>query len=234
MIAASGKRMICIPGLGGHPSVFAEYLDMFPGYELKAIEFVSRKKALEEARAALAAEKEPVVLFCHCYSAQLGIQLAEEMPEKVGGLVFLEPFFVEFQPWMKILLPINLILLGLMKILDFLGLRRRKFSYQPDYVALAKYPIYFQPFFDMRWQNPTDYFDKCYDILTYKLPKSVGAPTLMIFSPQGFSRDPGTRRRLGEVFQRVRIVEVGKGTHNVITMGASSVAEAIRESLNSK
>ena len=226
-------RLICIPGLGGHPSVFAEYIALLPEYELRSIEFVNRQKALTDARAALAAEKTPVILFCHCYSAQMGIQLAAEMPEKVSRLVFLEPYFVEFHTWMYIFRPLIWSLREITRFFGWIGLRRRTFTYQPDYITLAKYPIYIQPFFDMRWQNLTDYFDKCYDILTYKLPPSVLTPTLMIFSPQGFFRNPAKRERLKKVFSRLHIVETQTGTHNVITMGAAPVAAMIREFLNS-
>lgn len=229
----SKKKILCIPGLGGHASVFSEYFEILSEYELQSIEFVNRDKALADARAALAAEKEPIALFCHCYSSQLGIRLAAEMPDKISRLIFLEPYFVEFHPWMKTLLPVGFILLWLMRFLDWIGLRRKNFTYQPDYVALAKYPIYFQPFFDMRWQDMTDYFDKCYDILTYKLPAGVDTPTLMIFSPEGFSRNPVIRENLRKIFSRVRMAEMPEGTHNVITMGGAAVASSVREYLNS-
>jgi pimeloyl-ACP methyl ester carboxylesterase len=228
------KPLICIPGLGGHPSVFAEYAALLPEYDLRSIEFVSRDKALADARAAIsaaAAANGPVPLFCHCYSAQMGIQLAAEMPDKVSELIFLEPFFAELQPWMKILQPITLAAREIVKFFGRIGVRRRKFSYQPDYIALAKYPIYIQPLFDMRWQNLPDYFDKCYDILTYKLPQRVNVPTLMIFSPNGFSRDPANKEHLKTIFLNARLVEMKAGTHNVITMGAAPVAETVREYL---
>lgn len=221
--------MLCLPGLGGHPSVFDEYVPLLPGYRLRTIEFVNREKALRDARAILAAEPGPLPLFCHCYSAQMGIQLAAEMPEKVEKLIFLEPFFCEFHSWLQIFRPLVVFILWMARLTDRIGLRRRRFDYQPDYVALAKYPIYIQPFFDMRWQNITDYFDKCYDIATYKLPPRVEAHTLMIFSPHGFSRNPRTKEALKEVFPNARIVELADGTHNVVTMGAAAVAAAIRE-----
>lgn len=227
------KTILCIPGLGGHPSVFAEYAPLLPEHKLRSMEFVNREKALADARAVLAEEKDPVILFCHCYSAQMGIQLAKEMPAKVSHLIFLEPFFTEQHPWTKVLKPIDLAVLGIVKFFSFIGVRRRKFTYQPDYIALAKYPIYVQPLFDMRWQNLTDYFDKCYDILTYKLPQRVDTPTLMIFSPQGFSRNPAKREYLKNIFPRTRIIEMQAGTHNVITMGAASVVDTIRDYLTS-
>lgn len=225
------QKIICIPGLGGHASVFAEYADLLPDYDLRFMEFVNRAKALADARQAIVSAGGPVVLFCHCYSAQMGIQLAADFPDKVSHLVFLEPFFSEFQPWMKVLRPISWTILRLMEFSDKIGLRRRRLTYQPDYIALAKYPIYIQPIFDMRWQNLTDYFDKCYDILTYKLPPRVATPTLMMFSPNGFSRSPSIRDRLQNVFVSARIEEMRSGTHNVITMGSAPVAASVREYL---
>jgi pimeloyl-ACP methyl ester carboxylesterase len=224
------KTMICIPGLGGHPSVFAEYVALLPEYKMRSMEFVNRQKTLADTRAAIMAEKDPVVLFCHCYSAQMGIQLAAEMPSKVSSLIFLEPYFVEFHAWMYVFRPITLAVMGIVRFFSWIGVRRRTFTYQPDYIALAKYPIYIQPFFDMRWQNLTDYFDKCYDILTYKLPLGVEVPTLMIFSPKGFFRNPAKRELLRKIFSRLHIVETRTGTHNLITMGAAPVAALIRES----
>jgi pimeloyl-ACP methyl ester carboxylesterase len=212
--------------------VFSEYVEILSEYELRSVEFVNITKALADAKAALAAEKKPVVLFCLCYSSQLGIRLAAEMPDKVSQLIFLEPYFVEFHLWMKVLLPITFGIWQFMRFLDWLGIRRKNFTYQPNYVALAKHPIYFQPFFDMRWQNMTDYFHKCYDILTYKLPARVDAPTLMMFSPKGFSRSSASKEKLKEIFPHARMVEMREGTHNVITMGAPAVSVVIREFLN--
>ena len=225
------KTLLCIPGLGGHPSVFNEYVALLPEYRIRTIRFVNRADALRDARAILAEERGPATLFCHCYSAQMGIQLAAEMPEKVERLIFLEPFFAELKPWMKLLLPVGIFLLSAARLTDAIGLRRRRFRYEPDYIALAKYPIYLQPFFDMRWQNLTDYFDKCYDILTYRLPARVEAPTTMLFSPNGFSRDPRAKEKLKKIFVRSRVVEMQDGTHNVITMGGAPVAAAIRDSI---
>lgn len=226
------RTVICIPGLGGHPSVFAEYAALLSEFELRPVELVNREKTLAELRAAIGAETSPVTLFCHCYSAQIGIQIAMEMPGKIDKLIFLEPYFVEFHPWMRVFKPINLAVMGIVRFFTWIGVRRRTLNYKPDYVALARYPIYIQPFFDMRWQNLTDYFDKCYDILDYKLPPGVDIPTLMIFSPKGFFRDLAKRERLKKVFPKLRIVETREGTHNVITMGAPSVAALIRDYLN--
>lgn len=227
------RALICIPGLGGHPSVFSEYAGLLSEYDLRFVEFVNRQKTLTDVRAAIAAEKDPVTLFCHCYSAQMGIQLAAEMPDKIDKIIFLEPFFAQFHRWMFVLWPIMLAVMGIVRFFSWIGVRRRTMNYRPDYKILAKYPIYVQPFFDMRWQSLTDYFDKCYDILAYKLPPGVTVPTLMIFSPKGFFRDPAKRERLKSVFSRLRIVETQDGTHNVITMGAASVAAAIRQYLTS-
>lgn len=163
----------------------------------------------------------------------MGIQLAEEMPEKIDRLIFLEPFFQEFQPWMKILRPLTLVFLGIVRFFSWIGIRRRNFTYEPDYVALAKYPIYIQPFFDIRWQNLTDYLYKCYDILTYKLPTSVKTPVLMMFSPNGFSKNPVVHARLKEIFVEARVEKMDSGTHNVITMGAVPVASRVREYMKS-
>jgi pimeloyl-ACP methyl ester carboxylesterase len=226
------KTVLCIPGLGGHRSVFANYVDLLPEHNLHFIELVDRRTALAAARAFLERQEGQTTLFCHCYSAQMGIQLALEMPDKVKELIFLEPFFSEFQIWMRLLLPINVLFLAIVNFFDMLGLHRQRFTYQPDYVALAKYPIYLQPFFDMRWQGLDDYFDKCWDILTYRLPPRVDTPTLMLFSPGGFTRDARIKEKLLRVFPKASMVAMNNGTHNVITMGGSPVAAAVRKALN--
>lgn len=228
------KTLICIPGLGGHPSVFSEYPGLLPEYELRPVELVDHRKALAEVRTMLVAAKDPAILFCHCYSAQMGIQLAAEMPDKVERLILLEPFFVEQHRWLKTLIPLAILLMGMARFFSWIGVRRRNLNYRPDYVALAKYPIYLQPFFDMRWQNLPDYLDKCYDILAYGLPANVATPTLMIFSPSGFLRDRAKRERLKQIFSRLAITETPDGTHNVIAMAAGSVAAAIRQYLSPK
>lgn len=227
------KTLICIPGLGGHPSVFNEYKALLPEYNLRMIELVDPSKALADTRAAVREEKEPVVLFCHCYAEQLGIQVAAEMPDKVSHLIILEPVFSEFLPWTKALWPLCALLLAGARLTDRMGLRRRHFTYEPDYVELAKYPLFVQPLFDMRWQNLTDYFRKCWEQLTYRLPPRVEAPTLMILAPGGFSSDARTKERLKKIFVNARLVDMEQGTHNIVTMGGVPVAVAVRGYLGS-
>ena len=158
---------------------------------------------------------------------------AEAFPDKVTRLVLIEPFFMQFHWWRWPLFPIGYFLLGAARLTDLVGLRRRRFSYQPDYVALAKYPIFVQPLFDMWWQNLTDYFDKCVDALTFRLPARVTVPTLILYSPYGFTRDKKVRAKVRGIFVNSEVVEMDDGTHNIITTMSESAAQAIHNWLRS-
>lgn len=220
------KTIICIPGLGGHPSVFSAYDQFFSQYKLRHLELVNRQKAFKDLMAMIN-EETKVILLCNCYGAQIALQAVAVAQDKVRAIVIVEPFFVQFQQWLILFRPVIKFLYWVSLLTDCIGLRRRHFTYQPDYAKLAKYPIYVQPIFDMRWQDLTDYFDKIYDILTYTLPSKIENPTLLIFSPKGFMRSGGVRKKLQNIFVNSHVVETDGGTHNIVTIMEKSLAASI-------
>jgi pimeloyl-ACP methyl ester carboxylesterase len=218
--------ILCIPGLGGHASAFGLSPRFLPEYELRFIELTNREKAFRDALEIID-EKGKMPLLCNSYGVQMGLKLIEARPGKITHLVLIEPFFAQFSWWRGPALAVNKVLLWLCRVTDAIGLRRRHFTYQPDYVALARYPIYVQPLFDMWWQNLTDYFDKIEDILTFRLPAKVEARTLILLSPYGFTRDKAVRAKIREVFYPADVVELADGTHNVTTILKEPAVRAI-------
>lgn len=227
------KTILCIPGLGGHPSAFGLYESLLKEFKFRFIEFVNIKKALVDLQKIINEENE-VILFCSCYGIQLALKIAEFMPQTIGGIIVVEPFFAQFHWWRTPAVQLARGLLWLSKTTDKFGWRRKTFDYRPDYVKLSKYPIYCQPIFDMRWQNLTDYLDKIRDLLLFELPLRVETPTLIVFSHKGFIRSEKIKKNISEIFVNSTSIETGSGTHNIITMSGKPVAEAVRNWINNK
>jgi hypothetical protein len=223
------SSIICIPGLGGHPSVFNGYTGLFSGYKLYPITIIDRRKAIEDIKEIIRKEGK-VIFICSCYGIQLALEIVDEMPSAADQLIVIEAFFAEFQWWKKPAILINNVLMFLCRITDWLGLRRKKLYWQSvDYSKLGKYPIFVQPVFDMAWHNLTDYFIKLNDILTYKLPEKVEIKTLFVLSPHGFIQSPKIKKRLAEIFVNSEIVEISKKGHNIITNSQKLTAVPVRE-----
>ena len=149
---------------------------------------------------------------------------------KITALIIIEPFFGEFVPWpwKKIALITNRGIVHLMRWTDRLGLKRTKFP-EVNYNIVEKQPLFFQPFYDIAHQSMTDYFEKIEDILTFELPQSIETKTYFIFSPKGFIRDPKKRDRLKSIFVNSDLVEIGKNTHNIMTLSYEEIGKALRE-----
>jgi GT2 family glycosyltransferase/pimeloyl-ACP methyl ester carboxylesterase len=220
---ANGKPlMIGVPGLGGHESSLAEYVPLFPSYDLRIVRLVDHERALQEILALCEKEAE-VIFLCNCYGLQLALRAAEKMPEKVNGIIVIEAFFAQFHRWAPLARGINRGFIRTVRGLNKLGLRRTRFWSGIDYAKLARYPIYFQPAFDMLWQDLGNYFSKIDDILSFKLPAHVSTPTLIIASPGGYLRSARNRRRLRHVFGNLRILEVEDRTHNIVSTSAKEI-----------
>lgn len=225
------KTIVFIPGLGGHRSAFGGYAEFFPEYTLHYVDVVDWHKALEDLEKIAQKEKD-MILLCNCYAVQLALRLIEKNPSAVSRIVLIEPFFAEFQWWRwpgKVLI---FAILGLMKITDRFGLRRRKFKYLPDYTAISRYSIFVQPLYDMRWQSLTDYFSKIEDLLAFRLPEKVETKTFFVLSFKGFLRNPKIKKKLFSIFVNYKAVEIKQKGHNIITISQEAISREIRKWLS--
>lgn len=220
--------IICIPGLGGHPSVFNGYEKLLPDYQLIPVGLINQDKTLSDLES-IAQKNRGLVFLCSCYGLNLALRIAAKMPRAVNSIIVIEPFFVEFQPWMKLLIPLNKFLIWAAQATDKIGLRRKRFWTSVDYSKLGIYPIFIQPIFDILSQNLTDYFVKGLDILTFKLPQRVETKTLFVLSPKGFIRSEKIEQKLKGIFIKGDIVKIPRNGHNIITNSQALVANQIKE-----
>ncbi len=228
------ETIVCIPGLGGHRSAFKGYAELLSDHQFRYIEVANWKEAFIELKAIVAKEGK-VTLLCHCYGTQLGLRLVQAMPGSVSRLVLIEPFFAQLHRWRWPARLINTILVLFFTITDWFGLRRRTFPYKHriDYGQLAKYPLIFQPFFDMRWQSLTDYFLKTNDLLTFKLPERVTTKTLFVLSPKGYFRSLRDKKRVFRIFENADVAEISAMSHNIISIAPHAVVAPIEHWLKS-
>ena len=220
--------IVCIPGLGGHESSLAAYRELLPEYDFRFLRLVNIAEASRDLEG-ICRNENNVTLLCNCYGVQLAIRAIQKMPEKISRLIVVEAFFAEFHHWMVVPMVVNKWLVLICQLTDLLGLARRKFPTRIDYVKMAKYPIYVQPIFDIRWQNLTDYFLKIDDILTFRLPAEVAVPTLFILSPKGYLRSAADRKAVQSVFVNSDIVEVNENTHNIVSLSRQPISSIIRD-----
>ena len=223
--------IICIPGLGGHESSLASYKKLLPEYNVLFLRVVDHAEALIQLLD-ICKNKKKVILFCNCYGIQLALRAIEVHPEKIKQLVVVEAFFMEFHIWRIPAIYSAKALLWLLRFTDFLGFRRRRF-HSIDYAKCAQYPIIFQPLFDVRWQNLTDYFSKIEDIVTFILPARVSIPTLFILAQKGYLRSRKDRERVKSIFVHSSLVEVSSKTHNIISLASEEIASLVRTWLSS-
>lgn len=227
VLKSEKSTIVCIPGLGGHRSVFHDYGGELRDYTFQYIELVDWQKTLKELKAVAQKEKN-VILLCNCYGLQLGLRLIEALPSTVKQLVVIEPFFAEFHWWRE---PGKILVTAIISFLEFtdrLGLRRKSFPYKIDYSKLTRYPIYVQPIFDMRWQNLTDYFKKVRDILNFQLPAQIRTKTLFILSSKGFLRSPRIKNALLNTFVNADVVYVKHDTHNIISAAHKEITASMK------
>lgn len=220
------ETIVCIPGLGGRANLFSKYKGALSEYNLEFVDVINWKKAQDDIDQMIE-KHEKVIFFCNCYGMQFALRTIEKNPSKISALVVIEPYLGEFLSWRKIAIVINWCILAIMNLTDRLGIKRTKFP-EVDYNWVEKQPLYLQPFYDIWHQSMTDYFEKIDDILKFELPSHVDTKTFFIFSPKGYIRDPKKRERLKNVFPNAELVELGKNSHNIMTLSYDEIATAIK------
>lgn len=222
------KTIVCIPGLGGHVSVFNNYAQYLKEYSFEYINLINLKKGKSEILEVIKNKKEEIIVLANCYGALPLIEDFNNLENQIQKLIIIEPFFAELYWWDW---PGNIlvsILLYLSRLTDKLGFKRSKFMKDIDYTYLSRYPIWLQPFFDLSYQTTTDYLEKIYDISNFKLPKDINIPTLLIFSSGGYSQNTEKRNKIISHFKNSTVVEISKKTHNIVTVSEKEIASIIK------
>lgn len=220
------ETIICIAGLGGRSNLFNKYGDILSDYNLKFVDVINWQVAQKEVNW-LVEKSESIIFLCNCYGTQLALRAIEKTPNKVSALIAIEPYFGEFFPWKKTALVANRGILSFVKLLHLLGIKRTNFP-EVDYNWVERQPLFLQPFSDIRHQSLKDYFGKIDDILTFDLPPRVNTKTLIIFSPKGFVRDAKKRAHLKSVFSNSELAELGKNSHNIMTLSRQEIATSVK------
>ncbi|MEK9170555.1 MAG: alpha/beta hydrolase [Patescibacteria group bacterium] len=230
------KTIICLPGLGGHESVFYEYQKFFNGHGMHFLQIINEEKSFKEITEICGERAGNIVFLTNCYGAQLAIRLINSLPwnqDKISGLIIIEPFFSEFHHWRRPARTINKLILLALSAADKIGFKRKWYRKNVDYNELARYPLFFQPIFDMQWQNLDDYFKKILSLLYFQLPKQkINVPTLLIFSPKGFMQNKGRRKIVSDFFQNSSIEEIQTKSHNIITLAKDEIGDMINSWLS--
>lgn len=219
--------IICVPGLGGHESSLRDYKGLLPEYDLRYLRLIDHTQALHDI-IAIARREERVTVIANCYGAQPAIRAMAAVPGCIERLVIVEPFFAERRAWRLLGLAAVLAIVSILRLLHALGISRKRFPTHVDYTTFAKYPIFMQPLYDIRWQSLMDYFLKLEDIATFKLPERIETPTLFVVSPKGYMRSSRDRAWLKSIFVHGSFAEVNHQTHNIISRAAADIAPAIR------
>lgn len=227
---SKNKTIISIPGLGGHKSVFDKYESQFQDFDFYRVDLIDIKKTTQDVLDIID-KKNNIVLLCNCYGLQIALRVLPLKGDKIKGLIVVEPYFGEFLFWRKPAIFINHLILEFLDILDFIGFRRKTFP-NMDYSTVEKFPLFFQPFFDMWHQDLTKYFLKIDDVLTFEVPEKVELKTLFILSPKGFIQDQNKREVLKKAFVNSEIVELEEKSHNIVTIARMKISELVKNWLN--
>lgn len=218
-------KIICIPGLGGHENVFANYAQDLAEFDVETVSLIDWRKTHEEVSRIVNAS-DTVIFLCNCYGAQIALRAMYARPSKTIAFIVIEPFFAEFFSWAWMAEFFIGLLLFVKKFTDMLGLKRKTYT-EVDYSKVEEYPLFLQPFFDMQHQSLTDYFTKMEDIATFRLPVRVDTKTLFIFSPGGFMKDGAKREKLQSIFVHSEVVEMGEKSHNIVTLSRKQLVNVI-------
>ncbi|MDB5254165.1 MAG: hypothetical protein JWL80_231 [Parcubacteria group bacterium] len=221
------KSIITIPGLGGHPSVFSHYRSLLPEYSLGFIDLINLSKGEQLIIENIHKEDHKVIILANCYGILPVLRNIKDLGYRIEKLIIIEPFFTEFYWWQSLAKSMARMFLGLSHLTDELGLTRKHFKKDVDYIHLSRYPLWIQPFFDLSYQTTTEYLEKLYDISSFTLPEQISIPTLLIFSPGGYSQNPVRRNKIISHFSHATVTEVGKKTHNIVTVSEKEITSAI-------
>jgi pimeloyl-ACP methyl ester carboxylesterase len=162
---------------------------------------ISRARWVRDLAAILQHEKlHPAVLMGHSLGAEIALDYAWSRPEQVQGLVLIDPVFPDnltgVLGWARRLRGLLWPLVGLLRVLNALGLRKRRFPLRDLWAldrqtraALAAQPdediarLYMRPWVDLEYLPLANYLQDLLEVVRPLPPLEVIAcPVLVIMS----------------------------------------------------
>ena len=183
------------------------------------------------------------IIIGHCWGANLAVRIWARCPERIGGLVLIEPFVVEglkgaLRAAYAVARPFLWLLYVVMKGLNALGVKRTRFrliDYElyDDWVRTRLTSFWaavrwMGPWIDLQTMPVVSYLQAFRMLFAYRPPwQAITCPTLAIYGKQAeLAGDGGPPPSLGN--GRIQAVFL-EASHFVLTDNMPGVAAAIEE-----
>jgi pimeloyl-ACP methyl ester carboxylesterase len=181
------------------------------------------------------------ILIGHCLGANLAVRMWERCPERIAGLVFIEPFVISTLRWelravWTVSGPIFWAVHGLARLANAAGLRRRHFrmiDYETyDVWVRARLTSFWAvlrfmgPWLDLHTMPLVSYLQALRMLFVYRPPwAAIRCPTLVLYGKHAELGDASVQTPLADN-PRVQ-VRVINASHFVLTDNMLAVAAAI-------
>lgn len=181
------------------------------------------------------------ILIGHCLGANLAAHVWERCPERIGGLVLIEPFVVSMLRWplraaYTVSLPVLWLVFGLARVVNTLGIKRRRFRMvdfeaydewvRPRLTSFWAAARYMGPWLDLQTMPVVSYLQAFRMLFDYRPPwGAIACPALAIYGKRAeLAGEGGPPPSLGN--DRIRAVCLD-ASHFVLTDNMPGVASAI-------
>ncbi|MBI3899853.1 MAG: alpha/beta hydrolase [Gammaproteobacteria bacterium] len=158
---------------------------------------------------------ERAIVIGHSLGAHLALQFADRFPNRIRGLVLIDPAFPQALrgswPWLRRLRPLLCVIVAIIRVLNALGLHRRHFprrdlrlwdeKVRTEFLATGKAEEfvrhYSSPFNDFKYLPIGHYLQELIEMMR-PLPKPahIRAPMLVLLSRSVTYTDPAVTDRL--------------------------------------
>jgi len=181
------------------------------------------------------------ILVGHCLGANLAVRVWELCPDRVGGMVFIEPFVVsmlrrDLAVIRVLLLPLFWLVYGVVYIAGAVGVSRTRFRFvdyesydewvRPRLTSFWAAVRWMGPWIDLQTMPMISYLQAFRTLFAYRPPWSgITCPVLVIYGKKAeLAGDGGPPSSLGA--RRIQTVFLD-ASHFVLTDNVTGVAEAI-------
>ena len=181
------------------------------------------------------------ILVGHCWGANLSVRVRERCPERIGGLVFIEPFVVSTLRWelrvaWVVSAPLYWAAYGLARLANGAGIRRRRFrliDYEMyDVWVRARLTSFWAvlrwmgPWIDLQTMPVVSYLQALRILFAYRPPwEAIACPALALYGKRAEMGDASVETPLAANPRvQVRMIDA---SHFVLTDNMPAVAAAI-------
>ena len=184
---------------------------------------------------------QSATLIGHCLGANLAVRVWERRPERVAGLIFIEPFIVSALRWelraaYAAARPFFWLACGLAKAANMLGIKRSQFRMidfdvyddwvRPRLTSFWAAVRWMGPWIDLQTMPVISYLQAFRILFAYRPPwEEITCPTLAIYGKKAeLAGADGQQPLLANPHVQVRYIEA---SHFVLTDNMPAVASAI-------